>query len=99
MPVSHKKHLRAAREALTEKQPALAEDSKEDLDLDGLKSSLNKATQQIELLEQQLADQVKVCNGLHDDLSASQDLVNVLCTEILSLKAKNNNIYHQLCME
>ena len=99
MPASRKKQLRAARETLLEKQPTLAEDSNEAVDLDSLKSSLSKATQQIQLLEQQLADQVKVCNDLHDNLNASHDLVNGLRTEILSLKAKNSDIYHQLRME
>ena len=94
---SHKKQLKAARQAQSEKQPTLAEDSDEDID--SLKNCLYKATQQIQLLEQQLADQVKVCTGLQDNLSASQDLVNMLRTEILSLKAKNNGINHQLRME
>ena len=99
MPASREKQLRAARETLLEKQPTLAEDSNEAIDLDSHKSSLSKATQQIQLLEQQLTDQVKVCNDLHDNLNASQDLVNGLHTEILSLKAKNSDIYHQLGME
>ena len=86
MPASRKKQLRAARETLLEKQSTLAEDSNEAVDLDSLKSSLSKATQQIQLLEQRPADQVKVCNDLHDNLNASQDLVNGLRTEILSLK-------------
>ena len=99
MPLSRKKHLKAAREALLEKKPTLAEDSDEDVDLNSLKSSLHEATQQIQLLEQQVADQMKVCNGLQDNLNASQDLVNMLRTEISSLKAKNSNINHQLRME
>ena len=60
MPVSHKKQLKAAREALSEKQHILAEDSNEDVDLDSLKNSLYEATKKIQLLKQQLADQVKV---------------------------------------
>ena len=42
MPVSCKKQLRAAREALSEKQPIfkLVEDSNEDVDLNSLESSL-----------------------------------------------------------
>ena len=99
MPASRKKQLKAAREALSEKQPTLAEDSKEDVDLDSLKSGLFKATEQIQLLEQQLSDQVKVCNGLQDDLNTSQDLVNMLRTKILTLEAKNSDIYHQLRLE
>jgi hypothetical protein len=99
MPVSRKKHLKAAREALLENKPTLAEDSDEDVDLDSLKSSLHKATQQIQLLEQQLADQVKVCSGLQDNLNASQELLNMLRAEILSLKSKNSDVNHQLRME
>ena len=86
-PKSRKNQLKSAREALIEKQPStLAEE--EHKDVDSLKSRLSEATQQIQLLEQQLADKVGVCNGLQDSLKASQDLVNVLCTEILALKAK-----------
>jgi len=104
MPISHKKQLKAAREALSEKQPTLSENSnatgsEDALDLDSLKSSLSEAMQQIQLLEKQLADQVKVCNGLQDNLNESQDFVNMLRTEILSLKAKNSDIYHQLRIE
>ena len=77
----------------------MAEGSNEDVDLDSPKSSLYKATEQIQLLEQQLADQVKVCNDLQDNLNASQDLVHMLSTEILSLEVKNSDIYHQLHME
>ena len=99
MPVSRKKHLKAARGALAEKQSTLAENSDEDVDLDSLKSSLYTATQQIQLLEQQLADQVKVCSSLQESLNASHDLVNMLHSEILSLKDKNSDIYHQLRIE
>ena len=91
---SRKKQLKAAQQAQSEKQPTLAEDSDHDEDIDSLKNCLYKATQQIQLLEQQLADQVKVCISLQDNLSASQDLVNMLHTEILSLKAKNSGINH-----
>ena len=96
-PTSRKKQLKAARQAQSEKQLALAEDSDEDID--SLKSHLYKATQQIQLLEQQLADQVNVCTGLQDNLNASQDLVHELRTEILSLKAKTTGINHQLRLE
>jgi hypothetical protein len=94
---SRAKHLKLARQALSEKQTALAEDSDEDLD--SLKTRLYKASQQTQLLEQQLADQVKVCASLQEDLNTSQDLINTLHTEVLSLKAKNSDIYHQLRME
>jgi len=94
---SCKKQLSLARQAHLGNQATLAEDSDEDVD--SLKSCLYKAEQKTQLLEQQLVDQVKVCTGLQDDLHASQDLVSMLCTGILSLKAKNKDTYYQLCME
>ena len=94
---SRKKQLKAAKQTHLEKQAALAEDS--DNDVNSLKDRLYIVTQQNQLLEQQLADQVKVCSGLQDDLTASQDLVSTLRTEISSLKAKNGDTYHQLRME
>src|SRR5438309_1894328 len=83
---SHKKQLKAAKQTHLRKQATLAEDS--DNDMNSLKDCLYIVTQQTQLLEQQLADQVKVCSGLQDDLKASQDLVSTLHTEISSLKAK-----------
>jgi len=94
---SRKKQLKAAREALLEKQTTIAEDS--DQDVDSLKNCLYKAVQQTQLLEQQLADQAKVCVDLQDNFHTSQDLIKALRAEILSLKSKNSDIYHQLCME
>ena len=89
---SHKKQLKAAREALLEKQTTIAEDS--DQDVDSLKNCLYKAVQQTQLLEQQLADQAKVCVDLQDNFHTSQDLIKALHAEILSLKSKNSDIYH-----
>lgn len=94
---SRKRQLKSAREALSEKPSTLAENSDEDVD--SLQSRLYKATQQIQLLEQRLTDQVKVSNGLQNDLNASQDLVIMLRTEILSLKDKNSSKNHQLHIE
>ena len=94
---SCKKQLKAAREALLEKQTTIAEDS--DQDVDSLKNCLYKAVQQTQLLEQQLADQAKVCVDLQDNFHTSQDLIKALRAEILSLKSKNSDIYHQLHME
>jgi len=94
---SRKKQLKAARQALSEKQTKIAEDSDEDVD--SLKNRLFKAVQQTQLLEQQLADQEKVCADLQNDFDASQDLINTLRAEILSLKSKNSDTYHQLRME
>ena len=92
-----RKQLKAAKQTHLEKQATLAKDSDENVD--SLKDCLYKATQQTQLLEQQLADQLKVCAGLQDNLNASEDLVNTLRTEILSLKAKNSDIYYQLRLE
>jgi hypothetical protein len=97
-PKARKNQLKTAREALLEKQSSTLDGEAQE-DVDGLKSRLYKATQQIQLLEQQLADQVKVCDGLQYDLNASRDLVNMLRSEILSLKAKNSNTNHQLRIE
>jgi len=94
---SQKKHLKAARQALSKKQATLAEGSDEDVD--SLKNRLYEASQQTQLLEQQLADQVKICAGLQDDLKVSQNLIDTLQNEVLSLKAKKDDIYHQLRME
>jgi len=94
---SRKRQLKAARQALSEKQTKIAEDSDEDIG--SLKNRLFKAAQQTQLLEQQLADQTKVCEDLQNNLNASQDLINTLRAEILSLKSKNSDTYHQLRME
>ena len=82
---------------LLEKQTKIAEDSDEDIG--SLKNRLFKAAQQTQLLEQQLTDQAKVYEDLQNNFNASQDLINTLHAEILSLKSKNSNIYHQLHME
>ena len=94
---SRKRQLKAARQALSEKQTKIAEDFDEDIG--SLKNHLFKAAQQTQLLEQQLADQTKVCEDLQNDFDASQDLINTLRAEILSLKSKNSDTYHQLRME
>jgi len=94
---SQRKHLKAARQMLSEKKATLAENSDEDVN--SLRNRLYEASQQTQLLEQQLADQEEVCANLQNSLNASQDLINTLCTEILSLKSKNSDIYHQLRME
>jgi hypothetical protein len=94
---SRKRHLKAARQALSEKQTKIAEDSDENIG--SLKNRLFKAAQQTQLLEQQLADQTKVCEDLQNDFNASQNLINTLRAELLSLKSKNSDTYHQLRME
>jgi septal ring factor EnvC (AmiA/AmiB activator) len=93
---SRKRQLKAARQALSEKQTKIAEDTDEDIG--SLKNRLFKAAQQTQLLEQQLADQAKVYEDLQNNFNASQDLINTLHAEISSLKSKNSNIYHQFGM-
>src|SRR5260370_14966746 len=94
---SRKRQLKAARQALFEKQTKIVEDSDEDIGR--LKNCLFKAAQQTQLLEQQLADQAKIYEDLQNNFNASQDLINTLHAEILSLKSKNSDTYHQLRME
>ena len=86
--------LKAARQGKSEKQ-AIAES---DTALDDLWSNFNQSKACAEELEHKLADQVKICTDLQNDFNASQDLINSLHTEILSLKSKNSDIYHQLHM-
>ena len=70
-----------------------------DAALDNLHSSFKESKAYTTQLEQQLADQVQICTDLQNDLNTSHDLINTLHTEILSLKSKNSDIYHQLRME
>ena len=87
--------LKAAREMKLEKE-AIAES---DAALDSLQSSFRESKTYALQLEQQLADQVQICTNLQNDLNTSHNLINTLRTEILSLKSKNSDIYHQLRME
>ena len=50
-------------------------------------------------LKQQLTEQVQICTNLQNNLNTSHNLINTLHNEILSLKSKNSDIYHQLRME
>jgi hypothetical protein len=81
--------LKAAQETKLERE-AIAES---DAALDNLQSSFTESKANMTQLEQQLADQVQMYR------SSKQSQYITLCTEILSLKSKNNDIYHQLRME
>src|SRR6266545_399797 len=87
--------LRAARETKLERE-AIAES---DAALNNLQSSFGELKAYTTQLKQQLADQVQICTELQNNLTTSHDLINTLHTEILSLKSKNSDIYHQLHME
>jgi len=87
--------LKAARETKLERE-GIAES---DTALDNLQSSFRESKAYMTQLEQQLADQVQICTNLQNDLNTSHDLINTLHTEILFLKSKNSDIYHQLRME
>jgi hypothetical protein len=87
--------LKAARQGKSEKQ-AIAES---DTALDDLWSNFNQSKAYAEELEHKLTDQAKICTDLQNDFKAFQDLIDSLRAEILSLKSKNSDIYHQLRME
>ena len=70
-----------------------------DTALDNIWSNFNESKAYAEELEHKLTDQAKICMDLQNDFNVSQDLINSLCAEILSLKSKNSDIYHQLHME
>jgi hypothetical protein len=87
--------LKAARETKLEREAIVESDAA----LNNLQSSFRESKADVTQLEQQLADQVQICTDLQNHLDASRDLVNTLRNEILSLKSKNSDIYHQLRME
>jgi chromosome segregation ATPase len=91
--------LKAARQGKLEKQ-AIAES---DTSLDNLWSNFNESKAYAEELEHKLADQAKICTDLQNNFNASQDLINSLRAEILSLKSKNSDIHKRqtsiLCTE
>src|SRR5260370_32447888 len=92
---ANEEKLKVGRQAKLEKE-AVAES---DTALDNLQSSFRESKAYATQLEQQLADQVQICTDLQNNLNTSHNLINTLRTEILSLKSKNSNIYHQLRME
>jgi hypothetical protein len=87
--------LNAAREAKLDKQVIAESDSA----WDTLWSNFNESKAYAQQLEQQLADQTIICTDLQNNFNASQNIINALHTEILLLKSRNGDIYHQLRME
>ena len=87
--------LKGAREAKLEKE-VIAES---DTALDNLQSSFRESKAYVAQLEQQLADQIQICTDLQSNLDSSHDLIKTLHAEILLLKSKNSDTYHQLRME
>src|SRR5258705_973850 len=87
--------LNAARQAKLEKE-VIAES---DTAWDNLWSNFNEAKAHTKQLEHELGQQTQQLADLQNDFNASQDLINTLRTEILSLKSKNSDTHHQLRME
>jgi len=87
--------LNAAQEVNLEKK-AVAES---DTAWNTLWSNFNESKAHTKQLEHQLAEQTQLLADLQNDFNASQDLINTLRAEIVSLKSKNSDIYHQLRME
>src|SRR5260370_15083276 len=92
---ANEEKLKVEQQAKLEKK-AVAES---DTALNNLQSSFRESKAYTAQLEQQLADQVQICTDLQNNLDASHDLINTLRTDILSLKSKYSDIYHQLRME
>ena len=70
-----------------------------DTALNNLQSNFRESKAYVIQLKQQLTEQVQICTDLQNNLNTSHDLINMLHNEILSLKFKNSDIYHQLHME
>src|SRR5260221_2596985 len=87
--------LKATQQKKLEKQ-AIAES---EVALDDLWSNFNESKAYAEELKCKLADQARICTGLQYNFNSSQDLINSLHAEILSLNSKNSDIYYQLHME
>ena len=87
--------LNAARQGNLEKQAVAQSDTA----LDTLWSNFNESKAHNKQLEHQLAEQTQLLADLQNNFDASQELVNTLRTEIVSLKSKNSDTYHQLRME
>src|SRR5882762_1967946 len=66
---------------------------------DNLWSNFNESKAHTKQLEHELAQQTQLLEDLQNDFNTSQELINTLHAEILSLKSKNGDIYHQLRME
>ncbi len=92
---ANEEKLKLGQQAKLEKE-AVAES---DTALNNLQSSFKESKAYMIQLEQQLTEQVQICTDLQNKLNSSQNLINSLHAEILSLKSKNSDIYHQLHME
>ena len=66
---------------------------------DNLWINFNESKAHTKQLEHELGQQTQLLANLQNEFDAFQDLINMLRTEILSLKSKNSDIYHQLHME
>jgi chromosome segregation ATPase len=87
--------LNAARQVRVEKQAVAESDDAWDMHW----SNFNESKAHIKQLERQVIEQTQLLEELQNNFNTSQDLINTLRAEILSLKSKNNDIYHQLRME
>src|SRR6266567_7018513 len=92
---ANEEKLKLGQQAKLEKE-AVAES---DTALNNLQSSFKESKTYMIQLEQQLTEQVQICTDLQNKLNSSQNLINSLHAEILSLKSKNSDIYHQLRIE
>ena len=79
--------LKAAQQEKLEKQAIV----KSEVALDDLWSNFNESKAYVEELECKLADQAIICTSLRDDFNSSNNLINSLCAEILSLNSRNSS--------
>src|SRR6266498_1281534 len=92
---ANEEKLKVGRQAKLEKEAVVESDTA----LNNLQSSFRESKAYAIQLEQQLTEQVQICTDLQNKLNTSHDLINTLYNEILLLKSKNSDIYHQLHME
>src|SRR6266540_2152002 len=92
---ANEEKLKVGRQAKLEKEAVVESDTA----LNNLQSSFRESKAYAIQLKQQLTEQVQICTDLQNKLNTSHILINTLCTEILSLKSKNSDIYYQLHME
>ena len=92
---ANEEKLKVGWQAKLEKETVVESDTA----LNNLQSSFRESKAYAIQLKQQLTEQVQICTDLQNKLNTSHDLINTLHNEILSLKSKNSDIYHQLRME
>src|SRR6266511_1046598 len=92
---ANEEKLKVGRQAKLEKEAVVESDTA----LNNLQSSFRESKAYAIQLKQQLTEQVQICTDLQNKLNTSHNLINMLHNEILSLKSKNSDIYHQLHME